>query len=360
MIMKSVFVIAEAGVNHNGSLDMALKLIDVASNAGADAVKFQTFKAEQVAVRHAPKTAYQRQAADGDESSFDMLKKLELSPSDHQILIDYCVKQNIQFLSTPFDLDSLRLLADEYGLSRLKIPSGEITNGPLLLAAARTQKPVILSTGMATLGEIEHALALLAFGYTRTHKHPDPDTLMAAYGSDQGQALLQTHVTLLHCTSEYPAPLEDVDLRAMDAIGQAFGLPVGLSDHTAGINIPIAAVARGAVIIEKHFTLDRELPGPDHKASLQPEELTAMVQAIRQVEIALGKGRKMPKPSERKNIAAVRRSLVAAKPIRKGEVFTADNITAKRPATGLSPMLFWEILGKKAQQDFAIDEIITL
>lgn len=354
----SVYIIAEAGVNHNGSLELAKKLIDVAVDAGADAVKFQTFKADTLVSKKAEKADYQRQTTSADESQYEMIKKLELDEEAHRLLIDYCKKAGIQFLSTPFDLASVDLLARTFDLPCIKIPSGEITNGPLLLKIARTGKPVILSTGMSTLGEIEQALGVLAFGYLDEHRSPSMEAFQDAYRSSVGQEMLASHVRLLHCTTEYPAPFAEVNLRAMDTLRRAFGLPVGFSDHTPGIAVPIAAVARGAQIVEKHFTLDHNLPGPDHRASLEPKELQKMVCSIRQVETALGGAIKVPGPSEMKNLAVARKCLVAKRNIAVGEVFTEANITIKRPGNGISPLRFWEILGRKAIRDFATDEAI--
>lgn len=353
------YIIAEAGVNHNGSLDMAKELVEVAANAGADAVKFQTFKADKLVSRLAPKAEYQSKTTDAAESQHEMIRKLELDEHAHQVLIEHCKICGIEFLSTPFDLESLDLLAERFDLPTIKIPSGDITNAPLLLKTAQTGKPVILSTGMCTLGDIEDALGVLAFGYLGKCG-PSITAFRAAYCSADGQTLLQNKVTLLHCTTEYPAPLEEVNLRVMDTLISAFGLPVGYSDHTEGVTVPIAAVARGAVIIEKHFTLDRALPGPDHKASLEPAELKQMVAAIRFVEQALGSGRKIPTPSELKNMSVARKSLVAACSITSGEPFTAENIVVKRPGNGLSPMEYWNSIGTTAQCDFEKDELIAL
>lgn len=355
-----VYIIAEAGVNHNGSLEMAMQLIDVAAEAGADAVKFQTFKAEKLVSRMAPKAEYQTKTTDPTESQFDMIKKLELDENAHRILIDYCCKKRIEFLSAPFDLESVNLLAHTFNLHRLKLPSGEITNAPLLLKAAQTGKPVILSTGVSTLGEIETALGVLAYGYSKTSEGPSLAAFQKAYFLEEGRQALQNNVILLHCTSEYPTPFDDVNLRAMDTLRSAFGLPVGYSDHTSGITIPIAAAARGAVVIEKHFTLDRNLPGPDHKASLEPGELKKMVLSIRQVEAALGLSIKIPAPSEINNKPVTRKSLVAARDILKGELFTEENLAVKRPGTGLSPMYYWDLLGKKAGGDYKQDEVVDV
>lgn len=353
------YIIAEAGVNHNGSLDMAKKLVEVAAEAGADAVKFQTFKADKLVSRSAPKADYQTRTTDADESQHEMIRKLELSENAHEILIEHCKVCGIEFLSTPFDLESVELLAGRFDLPRIKIPSGDITNAPLLLKIAQTGKPVILSTGMSILGEIEDALGVLAFGYMGGG-NPSIVAFRAAYCSIEGQAALLDKVTLLHCTTEYPAPFEDVNLKVMDTLKIAFGLPVGYSDHTEGIAVPIAAVVCGAMVIEKHFTLDRTLPGPDHKASLEPAELKQLVAAIRVVERALGTGRKHPTPSELKNICVARKSLVAACTITAGETFTGENIAVKRPGNGLSPMLYWNSIGTMAKIDFVEDEPITI
>ena len=353
---KRVFIIAEAGVNHNGSLDLARSLVEVAAESGAHAVKFQTFKADQLVCRAALKAAYQIEHTDASESQHEMISKLELDETAHAVLISHCKSKGIEFLSTPFDLKSLEMLVRKLDLSRVKIPSGDITNAPLLLEAARTGKPVILSTGMSTLGEIEMALQVLAFGYIGKDNSPSLAAFETAYCSAIGRKALQDKVTLLHCTTEYPAPLADINLRAMTTLQQAFGLPIGYSDHTQGIAIPVAAVALGAVIIEKHFTLDRNLPGPDHKASLEPDELKQMVRSILEVELALGSSIKQPAVSELKNRPVARKSLVAARDIRKGEPFTQDNLAAKRPGDGVSPFHYWECLGNIADRDYQQDD----
>ena len=344
-------------MNHNGSLEMAKRLVQVAAEAGADAVKFQSFKAERLVSLSAPKAEYQCLATDGAESQFEMLRKLELDEAAHEILLQLSKSLGIEFLSTPFDAESVDLLAGRLDLRLIKIPSGEITDAPLLLKIARTGKPVILSTGMSSLGEVEEALGVLAFGYSGC-ADPSIAAFRAAYRSGEGQDMLRAKVTLLHCTTEYPTPFADVNLRAIDTLRNAFGLPVGFSDHTAGITMPIAAAARGAVIIEKHFTLDRALPGPDHQAALEPGELKQMVAAIRAVEQALGTGIKHQAPSELKNMSAARKSLVAAAPIAAGEPFTAESLAVKRPGNGLSPMRYWEMLNSKAARDYAADEVI--
>ena len=357
---EKTFIIAEAGVNHNGSIDKACALIDVAAEAGADAVKFQTFKAKEVISRHAPKADYQMLTTSAGESQLEMVQSLELSEADHRILINHAKTKKIEFLSTPFDLPSLRLLIDRFELSTIKIPSGEITNGPLLIEIARTGRIVILSTGMSTLGEVEAALGVLAFGYTSAiDQDPSSKGFALAFASDCGQKALLDHVSLLHCTTEYPAPYSEVNLKAMDTLAGAFGLPVGLSDHTIGIHVPVAAVARGATIIEKHFTLDKSFPGPDHSASLEPIELKAMIQAIKDIELALGDGIKRPAASELKNSNIARKSLVAAKGIQTGDFLDAENIAIKRPGTGLSPMSYWDHLGSQADRDYTVDELLV-
>ena len=354
-----VFVIAEAGVNHNGSLDCARKLIDVAADAGADAVKFQTFRSELVISRGARKAQYQVTNTGDDESQLEMVKRLELDLEAHRMLIAHARSRGIMFLSTPFDLESLHVLTEVLDLPRLKIASGQLTNLPLLLACGRTSRPLIVSTGMCTLGEVEQALAALAFaGVTAADAPPTEAEMAQAFRSAAGQAFLGERVSLLHCTTEYPAPVEDVNLRAMSAMRAAFGLPVGYSDHTRGLHVSIAAVALGASIIEKHFTLDRSMPGPDHVASLEPTELVALVSGIRDVEQALGSGLKIPAPSELKNIDIARKSLVAAVPIRRGERFVASNLTTKRPGHGISAMRYHDYLDRVATRDYAADELI--
>ena len=332
--MDKVFIIAEAGVNHNGSIALAKKLIDVASEAGADAVKFQTFKAEKVVSKNAPKAAYQKKTTDPAESQFEMIKKLELDVNAHKELMTYCKQKHIMFLSTPFDHASIELL-NNLGLEIFKIPSGEITNHPYLRHIGSLKKRVIMSTGMADIGEIEDALDVLITAGTP-----------------------KENITILHANTMYPTPMEDVNLRAMQTIACTFGCDVGYSDHTLGIEVPIAAVAMGAKVIEKHFTLDKTMEGPDHKASLEPDELKAMVQAIRNIEKALGTGIKKPSPSERPNIEVARKSIVAARPIKKGELFTEENLTIKRPGNGISPMRWDEIIGTEAQKDYKEDDLI--
>jgi N-acetylneuraminate synthase len=355
----AVTLIAEVGVNHDGRLDRGLELIDVAADCGVDVVKFQFFRADLLATPQAPQAAYQKASAVSDENQFAMLKRLELAPEAFLDLAERCRERNVSFLCTPFDGGSLRYLVDKVGVGRLKMASGEITNGPLLLEAAQTGLPVILSTGMSTLAEVETALAVMAFGYVQPDNPTrDWETFRAAFASDAGQHALRAKVTLLHCTSEYPAPPAEANLRAIDALAHKFDIPVGLSDHTPGISISLAAVARGAVVIEKHFTLDRALSGPDHRASLDPIDLRNLVIAVREVESALGSGVKQPTASELPNLPVVRKSLVALSPIRTGEVFTKENVGARRPGGGRSPMRWWETLGVVAGRDYQAGEAL--
>lgn len=333
--MKTL-IIAEAGVNHNGDMDLARRLIDIAAVAGADLVKFQTFKADRLVCVHAPKAEYQTRTTDADESQHAMIRRLELDRGMHQDLMAHCQARGIGFFSTAFDGESIEMLA-ELGLDRFKVPSGEITNLPYLRQVGRYGKPVILSTGMSNLEEIGAAIGVLEQSGTPRER-----------------------ITVLHCNTEYPTPMADVNLRAMLTIRDAFKVAVGYSDHTQGIEVAIAAVALGATVIEKHFTLDRNLPGPDHKASLEPDELKAMVKAIRNIELAMGDGDKRPSPSESKNIHIARKSIVAARAIRAGEAFSEHNLAVKRPGVGISPMRWDEILGHPAPRDFAPDELIEL
>jgi N,N'-diacetyllegionaminate synthase len=330
----NVFIIAEAGVNHNGSIELAKKMVDQAQEAGADCIKFQTFVAKNLVSRSAAKAEYQKLNTDANESQFEMLNKLALSFDEFSELSKYCSSKNIEFLSTPFDLESIDFLAT-LGMKRWKIPSGEITNIPYLIKIARLGKPVILSTGMSTLEDIRAALSVLKENGTHD-------------------------ITVLHCTTEYPAPFEDVNLKAMETIQSELCVPVGYSDHTRGIEVAIAAVAMGASVIEKHFTLDRNMEGPDHKASLEPNEFKTMVKAIRNVEVAIGDGIKKPTDAEKKNMDIVRKSIIAKRDIKKGELFTEENLTVKRPGNGLSPMRWFEVIGQKAPRNFKEDELIDL
>ena len=335
--MKRTLIIAEAGVNHNGDIAKAKALIDKGAEAGVDYVKFQTFKAGSLVTKQAKRAAYQDKNTQDNDSQYEMLKKLELSQKDHQELIDYCTQKGVKFLSTGFDFESLEFLA-QLGITIAKIPSGEITNLPYLRKVANLFPEVILSTGMATISEIKDAVKVL---------------------TDNGVS--KNRITVLHCNTEYPTPMEDVNLKAMLHIQQEVGVNIGYSDHTLGIEVPIAAVALGATVIEKHFTLDKTLPGPDHKASLEPDELKAMVTAVRNIEKAIGgSGLKEVSKSEAKNKPIARKSIVAAKKIAKGEPFTIENLTVKRPGTGISPMQWDEVISKTAKKDFEEDDLIEL
>lgn len=327
-----VFIVAEAGVNHNGDPMLARRLIDAATEAGADAVKFQTFRSDALVSRHAPKAAYQRTATDEGQTQAEMLARLELTHAQHVELRDHCGKRGILFFSTPFDQGSVDVLA-ELGVGLFKVPSGEITNLPLLRHVASKGKPMILSTGMSTLGEVAEAVAAI-----RTAANPP--------------------LALLHCVSAYPAPVAEMNLRAMDTLRERFDCPVGLSDHTLGIEVALAAVARGAAIVEKHLTLDKTLPGPDHRASLEPGEFAALVRGIRSVEAALGDGEKRPMPSEADVRRVARKSVVAARPLRAGETLTAEAVTVKRPGTGIPPSALASVLGRRVRRDVAADEVL--
>jgi len=356
-VTNRVFVIAEAGVNHDGSSDDARRMIDVAADAGADAVKFQTFHADQLVTRRAAKAAYQARNTGRDDGQHAMLKALELDRDTHRMLAAHAAARGVRFMSTAFDLDSLDFLVG-LDMPAVKIPSGDLTWGAMLLRAARVGRPLIVSTGMASLDEIGEALKVIAFGMARQGTPAGAADLEDAMADPAAQANLRDRVTLLHCTTEYPAPLRAVNLRAMDVMRERFGLPVGYSDHTLGTTVAIAAVARGATVIEKHFTLDRGRTGPDHAASLEPDQLATMIAAIREVESALGAARKEPALEEIANREIARRSLVAARPIAVGEIFSLDNLTAKRPADGLSPMAIWPLLGRSSSRDYAADEAI--
>ena len=335
--MKRTLIIAEAGVNHNGDLAKAKALIDKGAEAGVDYVKFQTFKAEKLVTKQAQRAAYQDKNTQNNDSQYEMLKKLELSQTIHQELIDYCKQKGVKFLSTGFDNEALAFLS-QLGVTIAKVPSGEITNLPYLRQVASLFPEVILSTGMATIAEIKDAVKVL---------------------TDEG--ISKEKITILHCNTEYPTPMEDVNLKAMLHIQRELGVSIGYSDHTLGIEVPIAAVALGATVIEKHFTLDKTLPGPDHKASLEPDELTAMVSAIRNIEKAIGgSDLKEVSKSEEKNKPIARKSIVASTNIKKGDIFTPENLTVKRPGTGISPMQWDEVIGKEAKRDFQEDDLIEL
>ena len=324
-------IIAEAGVNHNGDLDIARRLIDVAKDAGADFVKFQT--AVNMTSKHAPKAEYQKRET-GEGNQLDMAKKLRLSLEQHRELFDYCNRVGMPYLSTPFDIASIRFL-EELNLPFWKVPSGEVTNLPYLIEIAKTHKPIVMSTGMAEMEEVRAAIDVLK-----------------TYGAGD--------ITLLQCHTDYPTKMENVNLRAMVTMAEAFGLPVGISDHSAGIEVPIAAVALGASVIEKHFTLDRSMKGPDHKASIEPDELRQLVKSVRNIELALGDGKKVCSDQERSNIIVARKSIIANRNIKKGEVLTEENITTKRPGNGISPMRWFEVLGTRAIKDFAEDDLIEI
>ena len=332
--MEKVYIIAEAGDNHNGDFNTALKLVDVAKRAGADCVKFQTFVTEEIISKYAEMAEYQKKNTGKEESQFEMVKRLELSFDEFRKIKEYCDRVGIQFLSTPFDLKSVDFL-NELGVPFFKIPSGEITNYPYLIKIAHTGKPVVMSTGMC-----------------------EPDEILAAINVLEKNG--SGEITLLHCNTEYPTPLKDVNLYAMRTMKKMFGKKVGYSDHTKGIEVPVSAVALGACVIEKHFTLDKNMPGPDHKASLEPDELGRMVKNIRNIEIALGDGVKRVSESERKNIAIARKSIVARRNIQEGEILTEENLAVKRPGTGINPMQWMEVLGTRAVRDFKEDELIEI
>lgn len=352
-------IIAEAGVNHNGSLDTAHQLVDAAADAGADVVKFQTFRADKLVTRQAHKAAYQERLTDAEQSQFDMLKALELSESAHRELLQHCTERGIGFMSSPFDAESLQFLVS-LGVQRIKLGSGELTNAPLLLAAARTGLPLILSTGMSTLADVEAALSVLAFGYVAGADAPPSRTAFTrAWADPRGRAVVIERVALLHCTTEYPAPRDQVNLRAMTTLNNTFGVSCGYSDHTEGHAVSLAAVALGASFIEKHFTLDRTMSGPDHQASVEPRELKVLVDGIREIEAALGDGIKVPMPVEVANMAVARKSLVAARTITKGAVISPEDIAVKRPGTGLSPFDYWSLIGTQAKTGFLADDLIV-
>lgn len=353
------FIIAEAGVNHNGDLALAERLIDAAAEAGADAVKFQTFSAANLASAQADMATYQKRNTQREERQVDMLARLELKRDIHFALQARCIQKGIAFMSSPFDVESLRFLCRDLGLSTIKVPSGEIVNGPYLLEVAREAESIILSTGMAEMAEIAQALDVLAWGWMGFGTPRNGAEVLGAAQTDKGRAVLSGRLTLLHCTSEYPAAADTVNLRAMATLAEAFGLPVGFSDHSEGIAIPIAASAMGAVVIEKHMTLDRDLPGPDHKASLEPAPFADMVAGIRTVEAALGTGEKVPFPVELETRKVARKSLVAARAIGLGDNFTEDNLAIKRPGTGLSPMRYWSLLETQATQSYVPGDLIA-
>jgi N-acetylneuraminate synthase len=356
----STFVIAEAGVNHNGDLSLAKRLVHVASEAGADAVKFQSFVAADVASACAAQAPYQQENAPAS-GQLEMLRRLELGEDEQMALATQAAALGIEFLSTPFDLRSLALLTNRVRMPFVKVASGEATNAPFLLAVARSAPRVVLSTGMCTLEEVRRALGVLAFGFTAMSREaPSAGAFTRAFESVAGQRAVRERVVLLQCTTDYPSSAADANLRAMVAMREEFGTRVGYSDHTRGWHAAVAAVALGAEMIEKHFTLDRGLPGPDHAASLEPFELRTMVAQIRETESALGDGVKRPCASEGRNLTAARRGLVAAAPIATGETFTEANVAAKRPAGGLEPFSYWQLLGRHARRSYAVDEPIDV
>lgn len=355
--MSRTTIIAEAGVNHNGSLGVALDMVEAAAKAGADVVKFQTFSAEAIVVRNAAKADYQKETTDSCETQLEMLKRYELSEHDHLAILKKCNECGIEFLSTPFDIASVELL-EKLELKRYKLSSGDITNWPLIHRIGMTGKPLIISTGMSTLNEISNALSIFALGALKPEHVPEESLMDEVDHSGLARKYLEGNMTLLHCTTQYPTPFEDVNLLAMDLLRETFRIPVGYSDHTEGILVSLCAVAKGAVMIEKHFTLDKSLPGPDHKASITPCELASLVQYAHSIEKLLGKKEKMVVKSERVNMDIARKSLVALCNIKKGDTFTTKNLGAKRPGTGISPAHMWSYIGCKATKNYSIDEQI--
>lgn len=352
---EKVLIIAEAGVNHNGSLERAIEMVKVAKACGADIVKFQSFSADSITTRANHMADYQKKNTKTDTAQWEMLKQLELSEDDHFAIFNCCEKEGIEFVSSPFDVHFVGFLK-ELGVTRFKIPSGEITNGPLLLAIAATSIPAILSTGMSTLSDISNALKVLSYGYSK--RSGAPTSFTDSFESSEID-ILKKYVSLLQCTSEYPAEPHKANLRAMETLKKIFGLTVGFSDHTQGVAISTAAVAMGAQIIEKHFTLDKSLPGPDHNASLDPTELKFLISSIRDVESAMGTGKKIPTEEEIKVSKVARKVLVAAKKISIGEIFSELNLTVKRGGFGISPMYYWRLLGKKSTQSYDLDDVVA-
>jgi len=353
-------IIAEAGVNHNGSLERALEMVDVAASAGADFIKFQSFRATRLVTKNAEKAQYQIANTSSDETQFEMLKALELNKDEHLKLLERCSQKNIKFLSTAFDHIGLKFLSDELKLPTIKISSGDLTNPLILLQASWSAKQIILSTGMANLAEIRDALSIMAYGYY-SHDYPKTkDECAVAWNNKMARQKVLDQVSLLHCTTEYPTPFEEVNLNVMNELRENFGISVGYSDHTVGTLVPVAAVAQGAKIIEKHFTLDKRLPGPDHKASLEPEELKDMVEKIRITEKLGGSKIKKPVASEIKNIPIARKSIVAAKKIKAGDNFSLDNLTVKRPGDGICPFEIWDLIGQQSEKNYNEDEKIAV
>jgi len=354
----SVYLIAEAGVNHNGNKDLAIQLIDAACAANADAVKFQTFDANALAAKDAPKAAYQKETTGTSETQLEMLKRLELPKDWHFELKDYCATKGIDFLSTPFDSGSLKFLVETIGMKTIKVPSGEMTNGPFLLEIAKVAEKIFLSTGMSTLDDIRSALGVLAFGLSVHDTQPSMQAFEDAFASEAGQAALKNNVYILQCTSAYPTPLDQANIKAISTLKDTFGFRTGFSDHTEGTIASLAAVALGAEVIEKHFTLDRALPGPDHKASLEPDELCRLFLNIRAVEKSLGTGEKIQQPAEVDTANVARKSLFTTRAIAKGDVFSEDSLVAQRPGDGVSPMQFWDQIGAPAKRSYKIGEKI--
>ncbi|MEK4244736.1 N-acetylneuraminate synthase [Psychrobacillus sp. FSL K6-2684] len=355
---QSTYIIAEAGVNHNGSFEMAKKLVDVAKKAGADAVKFQTFRAENLVTKEAKQANYQVENLGEETSQYEMLKKIELSFEEFKSLKYYCDEIGIEFLSTPFDYESVDFLVDELQMQTVKIPSGELTNSPFIHYIATKQKKIIISTGMATIDEIHEALSFVAYGLARPNVYVSINSVSSFYQTNEAKEVLQKYVTVLHCTTEYPAPFETINLKVMNQLEKELGLSIGFSDHSQGVAVSIAATGMGATVIEKHFTLDRELPGPDHIASLEPSELVLMIEGVRQIEIALGTGIKEPSAMELKNRVAARKSIVASGDIKKGETLQASNMRIKRPGNGITPSKYWSLIGKKTTKFYHKDELI--
>lgn len=352
------YIIAEAGVNHNGSFEMAKQLINVAKEAGANAVKFQTFKAENLVTRSAQQANYQVNNLGETTSQFEMLKKLELSYEEFSKLKRYCDTIQIEFLSTPFDVESVDFLLDELGMNAIKIPSGELTNSPLIHYIATKRKPMIVSTGMATMGNIHEAMSFLAYGLAFPDQFVDLEKVQKYYQTSEAKALLREFVTVLHCTTEYPAPFETINLNAMNAMKKELQLPIGFSDHSQGIAVTIAAVALGATVIEKHFTLNCSLPGPDHLASIEPKELEEMIAGIRAIEQSLGTGLKLPTSIELENRQIARKSIVAKVKIAAGDILTENHLCIKRPGTGMPPNTYWSLIGKVSKQSYEVDTLI--
>lgn len=353
-----IYIIAEAGVNHNGSLELACRLIDKAVESGADAVKFQTFKTENLVTKEAKQADYQVKNIGEKTSQFEMLKKLELSYDEFIRLKAYCDEKKIEFLSTPFDQESVDFLVHGLKMNTVKIPSGELTNSPFIHYIATKRKSIILSTGMATMEDIHESLSFIAYGLAYPEKQVQIKDVQQFYQTSKAKKWLKEYVTVLHCTTEYPTPYTDINLQAMDYLKRELDVNIGLSDHSEGIYIPIAGVARGAQVIEKHFTISRLLPGPDHLASLEPDELSEMIKAIRIIEQSFGEDAKMPTLNEQCNKVVARKSLVAAQTIKCGEIFTEENVIVKRPGNGMAPSQFWLLLGNKATKNYEEDELI--